>query len=1260
MRAVPELDVPSALIGVPSNDQKENTVLAADRSIGLREIYWRVCVTSYLLACVAPKTLGAYVWRHIPAVNSLLLMSMSERFFYPPAFADAEGAMQRNAARIAAGGVTDALPSSFAKFVNMVARASQQAVDSTELTESTGYSDSGRCRCVDVYMLTEEASQLCPMARTLEGVYDVDRFILQEEQLLWDRIFKPRPKTNSQGATTSVTSNAKTVIAAQSQSGTAKSVSSGKRSRPDNDDQEASRMGGDAVLEGDREGRGSREEREVKKSRTHSSLATTTEATDIGPGMDLSAAAVNARRSTRQRVTRFDVGAILSSADTDDESSSSSEDEEESRAAKRSRKRRMTKPSFARLQRAAAVQQYLQSVTRWGIPDSADIVFLPLQLLCRVPPADIIKSVRSWNTKFRFGAQLRQSVDPDFIADVTGGRNSSGDQNSRAGTAVSSREDVLQSIGWLVPAIVADINNILNRIPMVACIHILLVTLVNVSQKLGQFGVLGGSTEVVDVLENTPLGEDVRGGEAVRSLQRVKFRDHAHAQMLGDMLVSRTHRQDVILCRGLVSKVRALLAEHRLCSPEDVAAIRQLCFTSEVGKNAALAASKNEFASVMGALVCELCHTTASRREVGKTSLHLLFNSLQKDRSSLPAEVSLEDFDESHFFSLFSGEGESDGLYLVLGDVLTATAALDSTFSFFFNMWTALNPLGGATVSRYCALAESTRANICSQLVVSMSKTHISLQALPGLRQVVGFLLDIIDSGKGFGWVIPTSQFSAPQEEEEKLVLYKATHIRIEVLLLCGLCATLSARQCSTTPAQFASDCVSSQSLQLFATVTAAMPFAKVESVCLKPFLEMGKVESPTMSDVLLRDISLDVLAALVMKYAFPLPFVVRVLDMIERTADNGDLPRLLHDPCDFVRELVSHSIQISRRSKSEVVDIMPGTGWKCFNDWKRLIGVMLTADGADDCTDDEDGSGAKAAGTGTGTDDGAVMFGKGLTFGEFGAQDASSTMPYDSCHLDVFMLNIKRQDIATAAQSMKELMQSIEGELELTDTLTDILRRMCCSCSLAECLVGVDVVLQTLARRLDNPASSGFLARLICHAALHAPLRVRSTTISRSEITLEATQCNLAQVSTRLCLACTELSCGDLLGAWKLLCPDASRLIADDSFSDYTAHIRHTLLSVLHTILNKLWVSLKAYSWKGGDSGVTKGQQQAERGGDYDVSASFIRDVVGMIACMDLYHIRDGNRCGHELEDIVDLVCKIAAAGRNPPCYICTNNCSS
>jgi hypothetical protein len=91
-------------------------------------------------------------------------------------------------------------------------------------------------------------------------------------------------------------------------------------------------------------------------------------------------------------------------------------------------------------------------------------------------PDQILRAVQQEEAAFGFGARLRACVEPDFIT-----RAIVGDGSGSA--ARISRGEIETSSAWLVPAICADMQKILTRVPGGAATHLLLM----ISEKVFYF-----------------------------------------------------------------------------------------------------------------------------------------------------------------------------------------------------------------------------------------------------------------------------------------------------------------------------------------------------------------------------------------------------------------------------------------------------------------------------------------------------------------------------------------------------------------------------------------------------------------------------------------------------------------------------------------------------------------------------------------------------------------------------------------------------
>ena len=1180
LSACPDLSVQFTMIGGQHESDGPN-VIATNCSVGLREIYWRVCVTCYVLACVSPKTIGAYLWKHVPAVNSLMLMSVSDRFFYPPAYADAEGIMLK---RLGGDSSELRLPVSLERFGDMVTQA---VVGGDDL--ATGQ--------VDVASLSRRAREVFAVARSLEGAYDIDHFIRSLERCVWDALFRPRLKEPSLAER--VPKRVRTDVDSK---GDYSGALTQKRARS-------------SVLPSSCfpwEGSG--------RSRVSAQVQVPS------PGVD------GARRSSRHRVSRFDVKALLAAAgDTDDETSGS--DAEDVQEARRKHSRPLSKPLIRSRPAAAAAEMYLQSVTRWGIPNSEDIVFLPLQSLCRAPPLSVIKAVKQWNNKFQFGTLLRQCVDPDFIADVAGGQRITNDDTQADGvvqlSAHSGRADVLESIGWLVPAIVADIQDILCRVPLVACTHILLVTLLQVVQKMSQYGV-HRLDHITAILQHTNV-DALNQSPPAALLHTLAGDDSTRRRQLRDLLLSTAHLQDVILCRGLVDKLQGLLVRHQQCSEHEVLQMRQLLALpsrdrgiEDVGVN------DSDFCVVMAALLMELSHSTSTRRSVARVTLHLLHDALTMTTTTY------DDFDISAFFALFSSEGGAlpsscGGISEMFREVMRAVVAVETDLTLLHALW------GRVVGTQGGAFWEGAGESVASQIVLSLSLVALSPDDSNTVEGILTTLLGVLEEGqqrrRQFGWMLVQGDTPSYTLPPERYVPWGDMRLLVDAVVLCGRASCFLAASKADT--WNGSDAVM-KSWELFCSIVNSLSFHEVENKFLEPFLQLGKTQSYYTCEALARGVALDLLSTLVLKYDFPLPFVVAVLNRVE--TETEDVDAVLSDPSDNIRDLLRMAAVLSPGD-----DLL--LGLPCVNRWRRLLSSQPeTAEGLSDSED----AVTVAMSLGPLSQPVVEVCQCG---GEEGGHEGER---HSQVQLDDLLLCLRSRDAEGAVRVMNLLLAGYVGHIDrdganssdddkctaVTQVLGDILRRVACSCSRVECMLGVDAIMGSLLSSISSRSS--LFVEIVCRVALQAPCKLSSKLADITPSAVQAVQGKLSQMVFRLEESLRWATSDDLMSSWRGMLAAALPILRSE---DYSGHVWPLVVSVLYDALDRVWLGIRGSVWRAG-WGLTDALPQQQQ---CSLSEGFMGDLAVFLAHTnhdDLPATCHTTMIQQRTEAIVSAICRILSIG--------------
>lgn len=110
------------------------------------------------------------------------------------------------------------------------------------------------------------------------------------------------------------------------------------------------------------------------------------------------------------------------------------------------------------------------------VPDNKpllSLIFLDLSMPPRTPPADVIERLKALNAEFGIGARLRRATEPDFVAAAIAGDGSRG----------VSRRMLMTTMEWLAPAVAAEPQVTLRRLPLECICHMYMIAHMKTSQK---------------------------------------------------------------------------------------------------------------------------------------------------------------------------------------------------------------------------------------------------------------------------------------------------------------------------------------------------------------------------------------------------------------------------------------------------------------------------------------------------------------------------------------------------------------------------------------------------------------------------------------------------------------------------------------------------------------------------------------------------------------------------------------------------------
>ena len=527
-----------ATVGIGYHDSRnvENSVSVDLKScMGYRPLYWQACVICYILGCASPQHVGSYVWENVTTVRTLMLMSITERFHYPPAFPleeslEAQLQLQRDEDKtVRRGGRGRGRPKlsrsdDSVKEDHVIAAISvgSPPVPQVEVNVSSRLNSKDNLTLLlNINQTSQRIAELIKQPsgiQTAVGVFKLARWVRNDERRIWETMFTPQPLLSHS-------------FAKQEENKVKKEQQEGKITEKDTD----------MILSSTGELIGTADEDLIYHRQARDENGVIISQSQVIDGVPVSEVAdkVGApRRSGRQRVTRFNVVDVMRQSlradyNSSDNSDGSDSDEDGGLRSTLKRKRhgsgsgndvkRKSSRTLALEKEEEKLEasrpHYSQHSTLWGLPQPSDLIVLPLQGIHQEPPetipdndyvsatpknqlsslpGNVLCQVKRWHEAFSFGSHLRSSTSPDFIAAVMTGENDEatpGDDSNGHGDdeVLRSRQHIMESIGWLIPAITAESRStgnesqsspdtrgvsfyrVLQRIPPVASVHLLLV-----------------------------------------------------------------------------------------------------------------------------------------------------------------------------------------------------------------------------------------------------------------------------------------------------------------------------------------------------------------------------------------------------------------------------------------------------------------------------------------------------------------------------------------------------------------------------------------------------------------------------------------------------------------------------------------------------------------------------------------------------------------------------------------------------------------
>ena len=476
--------------------------------LALRSLYWRVCVVCYQLGCARPDTLGRYLWDNVPTVQTLMVMSISSRFFHPPSSMYLDTDLNKHhprASQASQGGggegadmILAAEPAHSSAFAYHPAGSPLMIVVAPHCVEVRPYAPEGFGGALTVPKIAGgEGLGLAPIggAAFSSGM---------DPGVGADSTFSGGSSSGSSGA----------IVVAASSSGSSSSSSQGSSSAPNGrvnslQAEEAlqalecdlvrylfSPAPAEAPLHegasrGDYEG-ALREKRRISKAlEEYAAIERERQILEEKKSKERDA---RAERAAKRKGIEFADAAFP--APEPQHKKKCVEAPAEVAAAEEAAP---TAPPPAPADSATAAPPLflpyaIPALTPSSLPPRATLFEAPTPgdvLLINSPvprqaPPETIKTLKRIDARFNFGAALRASVDPDFIVRTI---NDSSSADTQGPPASVNRETIERNSSWLISAIAVNVEVVLRRIPGTACVHLLLLTVHKVYSRMEEVGV---------------------------------------------------------------------------------------------------------------------------------------------------------------------------------------------------------------------------------------------------------------------------------------------------------------------------------------------------------------------------------------------------------------------------------------------------------------------------------------------------------------------------------------------------------------------------------------------------------------------------------------------------------------------------------------------------------------------------------------------------------------------------------------------------
>lgn len=417
-----------------------------------RALYWRVCVVCYQLGCARPDTLGRYLWDNIPTVQTLLVMSISSRFFHPPSSMYLDARTSSTSASSVDMEIENVEPASALAYHQE--GSAFVVVVTPHHVEVRPYATEDFISVNKPLIVSQITSggegagaTAAPQPSGRMNLLQAEEALQVLENDLWRYFFGPVPREGPQSSEYDGAAKKRRMTRALEEYAIL------ERERQMNAEKKAKESQARAERAAKRHGSAALDPAALV-------LQPPSAVADLAPLAPLGIDEPPHKKPCVEATFEDDVVTLP--------------------------------PRFVPYSVPILTpSSYPPRSTLFETPGLGDLLFINSPVPRQAPP-ETIKLLRTIDAKFNFGASLRASIDPDFIV-RTIYHSSSTDAQGRPEVI---RETIERNSSWLISAIAVNVEVVLSRIPGTACVHLLLLTVHKVYSRLEEMGVWKDSAEV--------------------------------------------------------------------------------------------------------------------------------------------------------------------------------------------------------------------------------------------------------------------------------------------------------------------------------------------------------------------------------------------------------------------------------------------------------------------------------------------------------------------------------------------------------------------------------------------------------------------------------------------------------------------------------------------------------------------------------------------------------------------------------------------